>query len=57
MLTFVSTTKQEHPDLLLPPHVLSKSPSRADGIDEVTEVHHRIFGCELIQEASILLQL
>lgn len=36
---------------------LQNSPSRADGIDEVSEAHLRLFGCELIQQAGILLRL
>ncbi len=35
---------------------LSDSPSRKHGIDEETETTLRIFGCELIQEAGILLK-
>jgi hypothetical protein len=31
--------------------------SRADGIDAATEFDMRVFGCELIQEAGILLKL
>lgn len=34
---------------------LENSPSRQDGIDRDTEINLRIYGCELIQEAGILL--
>lgn len=34
---------------------LENSPSRRDGIDRDTEATLRIYGCELIQEAGILL--
>jgi hypothetical protein len=36
---------------------LSDSPSRADGVDEQAEISLRVYGCELIQEAGILLRL
>lgn len=36
---------------------LINSPSRKDGIDEVTETTLRIYGCDLIQESGILLRL
>ncbi|KAL6507573.1 Cyclin-L1-1 [Orobanche gracilis] len=36
---------------------LTNSPSRKDGIDEVTETTLRIYGCDLIQESGILLRL
>lgn len=36
---------------------LTNSPSRKDGIDEATETTLRIYGCDLIQEAGILLKL
>ncbi len=42
---------------LFPPEKLSDSPSRKDGIETDVEKIHRIWGCELIQEAGILLQL
>lgn len=35
---------------------LSNTPSRKHGVDEDTETTLRIFGCELIQEAGILLK-
>jgi hypothetical protein len=35
---------------------LRDSPSRKHGIDEETETTLRIFGCELVQEAGILLK-
>lgn len=36
---------------------LADSPSRKDGISADTERDQRIYGCELIQEAGILLRL
>ncbi|KAG8379003.1 hypothetical protein BUALT_Bualt07G0043100 [Buddleja alternifolia] len=36
---------------------LENSPSRRDGVDEATETTLRIYGCDLIQESGILLQL
>lgn len=36
---------------------VKNSPSRADGIDEETETSLRIYGCELIQQAGIMLKL
>ncbi|XP_022972921.1 cyclin-L1-1-like isoform X3 [Cucurbita maxima] len=36
---------------------LTNSPSRKNGIDEATETSLRIYGCDLIQEAGILLKL
>ncbi|XP_009757409.1 cyclin-L1-1-like [Nicotiana sylvestris] len=36
---------------------IKNSPSRKDGIDEVTETTLRIHGCDLIQESGILLNL
>jgi hypothetical protein len=43
---------------LFPSNVLSQpTPSQKDGISSQTESTHRIFGCELIQEAGILLKL
>lgn len=44
-------------EFLVPDHILLNSPSRSDGVDEETENELRIFGCELIQEAGILLKL
>nr|XP_024396544.1 cyclin-L1-1-like isoform X3 [Physcomitrium patens]PNR39960.1 hypothetical protein PHYPA_020240 [Physcomitrium patens] len=37
--------------------LLSNSPSRNDGIDEMTESTLRRFGCDLVQESGILLKL
>jgi hypothetical protein len=39
------------------PQQAKNTPSRASGIDEETETALRIYGCELIQEAGILLKL
>lgn len=36
---------------------IKTSPSRKDGIDETTEITLKIYGCDLIQEAGILLRL
>lgn len=36
---------------------LVESPSRKDGIDDVTETALRIYGCDLVQECGILLRL
>ncbi|EGZ05102.1 hypothetical protein PHYSODRAFT_320213 [Phytophthora sojae] len=43
--------------VVLPASVLARSPSRADGVSAETERLHRAFGCELIQEAGVLLRL
>jgi len=42
---------------LLPEEKLSPTPSQLDGLDKDTETDLRILGCELIQEAGILLKL
>ena len=36
---------------------LASSPSRADGISAEVETAQRVYGCELIQQAGILLKL
>ena len=36
---------------------LANSPSGRDGFDEQAETYLRLYGCELIQEAGILLRL
>lgn len=41
----------------LPVEILTNSPSKQSGISEHDEREHRFFGCELIQEAGILLRL
>jgi len=46
-----TTIFEANPDLLV------NTPSRADGIDERTETMMRVYGCELIQEAGILLRM
>ena len=43
--------------VLLPEATLTASPSRLDGITEEEENQHRILGCEMVQEAGILLRL
>lgn len=42
---------------LLPDEKLNNTPSQADGLDSETETDLRIYGCELIQTAGILLKL
>uniref|UniRef100_A0AAV1UTH8 Cyclin-like domain-containing protein n=1 Tax=Peronospora matthiolae TaxID=2874970 RepID=A0AAV1UTH8_9STRA len=44
-------------DVVLPASTLARSPSLDDGVCPSTERLHRSFGCELIQEAGILLRL
>ena len=39
------------------PELLVNTPSRAEGVDEHTETMLRVYGCELIQEAGILLRM
>jgi hypothetical protein len=41
----------------LPAEVMWMTPSHAEGLDEDTELALRVYGCELIQEAGILLKL
>ena len=43
--------------ILLPRSVLECSPSLLDGVRPEIESSHRVWGCELIQEAGILLRL
>eukprot|EP01041_Mallomonas_annulata_P022938 gene22938-43353_t len=43
--------------VLLPIEILSSSPSALDDISQYDEKLHRIFGCEVVQEAGILLRL
>ena len=42
---------------IITPHEIENTPSRADGIDAETEDMLRMTGCEMIQEAGILLKL
>lgn len=42
---------------LLPDEKLAVTPSQTDGLDADTETDLRIYGCELIQTAGILLKL
>ena len=44
-------------NILLPTENLSPTPSSVDGLDPEVEMGLRIFGCELIQTAGILLKL
>ena len=43
--------------ILLPDSILDNSPSLKDKIDPTEELLYRVYGCELIQEAGILLKL
>jgi cyclin L len=43
--------------ILLPDSILDFSPSLKDKIDPTEELLYRVYGCELIQEAGILLKL
>jgi hypothetical protein len=45
-----------HEMVLLPREILREPPSRKLGVAAAEELRHRIFGCELIQEAGILLR-
>lgn len=47
----------ESAEVLLPPELLACTPSASDGVESTEELMHRAFGCELIQEAGILLRL
>lgn len=44
-------------NVLLPEEKLAVTPSELDGLDKETEIDLRIYGCELIQTAGILLKL
>jgi hypothetical protein len=45
-------------DTFYPPaERLQDSPSRRDGVDESAEASLRAYGCQLVQEAGILLRL
>ncbi|KAG5176928.1 cyclin-like protein, partial [Tribonema minus] len=46
-----------HSVVLLPEEILANPPSKDHGVDWETETQHRAWGCELIQEAGILLRL
>lgn len=52
----VHVSTQHHVNILLPDEITKISPSRRDNIDEDVEIRHRVFGCELIQHAGILLK-
>jgi len=47
----------EHHVTLLPAHLLNETPSSRDGVERDEEFKHRRWGCELAQEAGILLKL
>ena len=43
---------------ILPSYIInSATPSFNDHINEIDEKHHRIYGCELIQQAGTILNL
>jgi hypothetical protein len=42
--------------VLLPDELTQVSPSMKDGVDADAEMRHRVFGCEIIQHAGILLK-
>lgn len=44
-------------DVLVPAEIVAKSPSCCDGIPSHTEQSYRIFACDLVQEAGVLLRL
>lgn len=44
-------------DFYVSAEALADSPSRKDGVSQEVERNQRIYGCELIQEACILLKL
>jgi cyclin L len=46
-----------HRVVLLPKEILEAPPSKVHGIEWETEAQHRAWGCELIQEAGVLLRL
>jgi cyclin L len=46
-----------HRVVLLPQEILQAPPSKAHGVEWETEAQHRAWGCELIQEAGVLLRL
>ncbi|TMW68348.1 hypothetical protein Poli38472_005816 [Pythium oligandrum] len=48
-------TTMEH--VVLPEAILARSPSQQDGVSAHEERDHRFWGCELIEEAGILLRL
>lgn len=43
-------------DFYVSDDALLNSPSRQDGVDEITETLLRRYGCQLIQDAGILLK-
>lgn len=45
-----------HRTIILPPDVLDNPPSGENDMDWDAESAHRIWGCELLQEAGILLR-
>lgn len=42
---------------LVPSSTLSSSPSARDGIAPLTETLYRVFACDLVQDAGVLLKL
>lgn len=53
----VAGEDEELSTVLVPAEILAVSPSAKDGVSGEAEKRHRAFGCELIQEAGILLSL
>lgn len=45
-----------HRTIILPVDILNNPPSGEYDVDWETESSHRVWGCELIQEAGILLR-
>lgn len=45
-----------HRTIILPREILDKPPSAEYGVEWETESSHRIWGCELLQEAGVLLR-
>lgn len=45
-----------HRTIIIPREILDKPPSAEYGVEWETESSHRIWGCELLQEAGVLLR-
>ena len=50
-------TPDNFSNIILPSEIICNSPSLQDGISHEDEITHRIFGCEIVQESGILLQM
>ena len=44
-------------NVLLPAEILAESPSARDGVSAADELAYRVWGCEVVQEGTILLRL